>query len=427
MPTSQELFERARKVIPGGVNSPVRAFRAVGGTPVFMARGSGCRIRDVEGREYIDCVGSWGPLILGHCHPEVEEAILRAAKSGTTFGAPTEAEVALAELIRSRMPSIELVRLTSSGTEACLSAIRLARGATGRDRIVKFDGCYHGHADSFLIKSGSGALTLGVPSSPGVPAALASLTHSLPFNEIDPVKALFAEKGSEIAAVIVEPIVGNMGTVPPRPGFLEGLRSLCDRHGSLLIFDEVMTGFRVAPGGAQELYGVRPDITTLGKVVGGGLPLAAFGGRAEVLEKVAPSGPVYQAGTLSGNPLATAAGLKTLEILGRPGAYEELEARGRRLETGLGRLVGGSALPLCFQRVGSMATLFFVRGPVLSLDSLGEVRADLYAKFFHGLLRRGVYFPPSQYEAFFLSLAHGNADIDAIVSAVGEVLAELGP
>lgn len=425
MKTSQQLFDRARKYIPGGVNSPVRAFQAVGGAPRFLRSGSGARVRDVDGTEYVDCVGSWGPLILGHRHPEVEEAVISAVQRGTTFGAPTETEVELAEVICRRIPSVERVRLTSSGTEACLSAIRLARGFTGRDRIVKFSGCYHGHGDSFLIQSGSGALTLGVPSSPGVPRALAELTHSLRYNDLEAVQALFKERGAEIAGVIVEPIAGNMGTVPARQDFLDGLRDLCDEHGALLLFDEVMTGFRVAAGGAQEVYGVRPDITTLGKVVGGGLPLAALGGRADILDALAPSGPVYQAGTLSGNPLATAAGLKTLEILGRPGAYEQLEDRGRRLEQGLEEVLSASTLPLCLQRAGSMATLFFVRGPVESLDSLAEVRADLYGKFFHGLLDRGVYLPPSQYEACFLSLAHSEGDIDRIVQATEEVLESL--
>lgn len=429
MATSEELFDRARKVIPGGVNSPVRAFRGVGGVPRFIASGLGSRIRDVDGREYIDLVGSWGPLILGHRHPEVEAAIAAALRRGTTFGAPTEAEVELAEAISLRMPSVERVRLTSSGTEACLAAVRLARGFTGRDRIVKFEGCYHGHGDSFLIKSGSGALTLGVPSSPGVPGPLAALTLSVRYNDLDATRSAFASRGEDIAAVIVEPVVGNMGTVPPKPGFLQGLREICDAFGALLIFDEVMTGFRVARGGAQELYGVRPDITALGKVVGGGLPLAAFGGRAEILETLAPGGPVYHAGTLSGNPLATAAGLKTLEVLGRPGAYERLEALGSRLENGLGDVVAGlpasSPFALTFQRVGSMATLFFAKGPVESLDSLADARIDLYARLFHGCLRRGVYLPPSQYEAFFLSLAHTDAEIDETVGVVAAALRDL--
>jgi glutamate-1-semialdehyde 2,1-aminomutase len=424
MATSKDLFERANKAIPGGVNSPVRAFGAVGGTPVFFQSGAGSRVRDVEGREYVDCVGSWGPLILGHSHPEVLEAVVEAARKGTTFGAPTEREVELAEMIRERMPSVERVRLTSSGTEACLTAVRLARGFTGRDRIIKFEGCYHGHGDSFLIKTGSGALTLGVPSSPGVPAALAGLTHNARFNDLGAVEAIFSKHTGEIAAVIAEPVVGNMGTVPPRPGFLQGLRSLCDRNGALLILDEVITGFRLAPGGAQELYGVRADITTLGKVVGGGLPLGALGGRRDVMEKLAPVGPVYQAGTLSGNPLATAAGIATLKVMGRPGVYSELEAKGKRLEASIEGAIARSKLPLAYQRVGSMATLFFAQGPIESLDSLAKVRTDHYARFFHGLLRRGVYFPPSQYEAFFLSMAHGQRDLDLIARAASEAMEE---
>ena len=422
--TNEELYARALRSIPGGVNSPVRAFRAVGGTPVFIASGEGCRVRDVEGREYVDCVGSWGPLILGHRHPEVEAAVVEAARRGTTFGAPTEAEVLLAELVCRRVPSVESLRLTSSGTEACLSAVRLARGFTGRDALLKFDGCYHGHGDSFLVRAGSGALTFGQPSSPGVPAAIAALTHSLPYNDVDAAREFFEARGETVAAAIVEPVAGNMGTVPPKPAFLEGLRALCDRYGALLIFDEVMTGFRVAPGGAQELYGVRPDLTCLGKVLGGGLPLAGLGGRREILEKLAPAGPVYQAGTLSGNPLAVAAGAKTLEVLGRPGAYERLEALSARLEAGILEAVAASKVPLAFQRVGSMATLFFARGPVENLGSLAGVRTDLYARFFHALLRRGVYFPPSQYEAFFLSLAHAEEDIDQIAAAIREALAE---
>lgn len=423
---SEKLFQRAQQVIPGGVNSPVRAFGSVGGTPVFFESGSGSVLRDADGNEYVDCVGSWGPLILGHAHPEVVEAVTKAVGRGTSYGAPTEAEVELAEIVTRRMPSVERVRLVSSGTEACLSAIRLARGFTGRDAIVKFDGCYHGHGDSFLIKSGSGALTLGVPSSPGVPAALAGLTHTARFNDVDAVAALFERHPGEIAAVIAEPVAGNMGTVPPLPGFLEGLRELCDRYGALLILDEVMTGFRVAPGGAQERYGVRADLTTMGKVVGGGLPVGAFGGRAEILKRLAPEGPVYQAGTLSGNPLATAAGIATLRALERPGVYEELERKASRLEAGVQKAIASSPLPLCFQRVGSMGTFFFARGPIESLDSLAEVGTDLYGKFFHGLLKRGVYFPPSQYEAFFISLAHSDDDVDRIVKAIEKSLAELG-
>ncbi|HVR73931.1 MAG TPA: glutamate-1-semialdehyde 2,1-aminomutase [Planctomycetota bacterium] len=425
MERSEHLFERARAVIPGGVNSPVRAFKAVGGTPVFLASGRGSRVKDADGREYIDCVGSWGPLILGHAHPEVIEAVTAATARGTTFGAPTEAEVVLAEMIQRRMPSVEKVRLTSSGTEAAMSAVRLARAATGRERILKFEGCYHGHGDSFLVKSGSGALTLGVPSSPGVPAALAALTHAVRFNDLDAVSSALEGRPGEFAAIIVEPVVGNMGTVPPKQGFLEGLRDLSSLHGALLIFDEVITGFRVASGGAEERYGVRPDLSVLGKVVGGGLPLAAYGGRGDVMEKIAPAGPVYQAGTLSGNPLATAAGIATLNVLARPGVYEELERKGARLEAGISRAISHSSIALSFQRVGSMATLFFARGPVESLDSLEGVRTDRYAKLFHGLLEEGVYFPPAQYEAFFISLAHTDEDLDRVTGAITRSLAAL--
>ena len=424
MSHNEALFERAKKVIPGGVNSPVRAFGSVGGTPRFYVSGRGSKVRDADGNEYIDCVGSWGPLILGHSAEEVNRAIETALRRGSTFGAPTEAEVALAEAIAERVPSIEVSRLTSSGTEACMSAARLARGFTGRDRIVKFAGCYHGHGDSFLIKAGSGGLTFGTPSSPGVPAALAELTLTARFNDIESVRGLFQRHGEEIAAVFVEPIAGNMGTVPPREGFLEGLRAVCSEHGALLILDEVITGFRVARGGAQELYGITPDITTLGKVVGGGLPLAAFGGRREVFDHLAPEGPVYQAGTLSGNPLATAAGLATLSALGREGVYEELEEKGARLEAMIGEALVSSGLDACYQRAGSMATLFFTAGPVESLDSLDRVDTGRYGRFFHALLRRGVAFPPSQYEAFFLSLAHTGDDLDRIGEAVREALAE---
>ncbi len=425
MTQSADLFEKAKQFIPGGVNSPVRAFGAVGGTPIFFESGSGARLRDVDGKEYLDLVGSWGPMILGHAHPEVVEAVVAAARKGSSFGAPTRAEVTLAKMITERFPSVERVRLVSSGTEACLSAIRLARGFTGRERIVKFEGCYHGHGDSFLVKAGSGALTFGMPSSPGVPAAFASLTHNARFNDIASVRAIFATHGREIAALIVEPIVGNMGLVPPKPGFLQELRDLTREHGAIFILDEVMTGFRVARGGAQELYGVRADITTLGKVVGGGLPLGAYGGRADILEKISPQGPVYQAGTLSGNPIATAAGIATLKLLDRPGVYSELEAKSKRLEDGFRKVMARTKLALCFQRVGSMATFFFTRGPVESLDDLSGVRTDLFARFFHGMLERGIYFPPAQYEAFFLSLAHTEGDLDRITQAAGEVLAGL--
>ena len=414
MSTSDELFARARKVIPGGVNSPVRAFGAVGGTPRFIQGGQGSRIRDVDGREYIDCVGSWGPLILGHCHPEVEEAIASALKRGTTFGAPTEAEVELAEIICRLVPSVERVRLTSSGTEACLAAVRLARGFTGRDRIVKFAGCYHGHADSFLIKSGSGALTLGVPSSPGVPGALAELTAVARFNDLDSVEGAFRRAGGEVAAIIVEPVVGNMGTVPPGPGFLQGLRSICDRHGALLILDEVMTGFRVAPGGAQELYGVVPDLTTMGKVIGGGLSIGAVGGRRDIMQMLAPVGPVYQAGTLSGNPVAVAAGLATLKLLG-PDVYARLEALSALLEEGVRANLRRLSLPWQFQRVGSMACLFFTDRPVRNWADADTCDRGRFAAYCRAMLATGIYLPPSQFETFFVSAAHTEEDINRTV------------
>jgi glutamate-1-semialdehyde 2,1-aminomutase len=421
---SQELFERARRVIPGGVNSPVRAFGAVGGTPRFIESGKGARVRDVDGREFIDFLASWGPLILGHAHPEVEEAVVRALRQGASFGAPTAREVELAELVAASMPSIERLRLVSSGTEATMTAARLARGFTGRDRIVKFEGCYHGHADSFLIKSGSGALTFGSPSSPGVPAALAALTLTAPYNDAAAVRGLFDRRGGEIAAVFVEPVAGNMGTVPPQPGFLEELRRLTREAGALLVFDEVITGFRLGLGGAQERYGVRPDLTTLGKILGGGLPLGAVGGRADVLDRLAPSGPIYQAGTLSGNPLATAAGLATLGVLRRGGAalYAELEAKSRRLEEGLAQALKALGVPACVQRAGSMLTLFFAPGPVLNLGSLANVDTARYGRFFHALLEEGVYFPPAQYEAFFVSTAHSLEDIERAIEAAAAAL-----
>jgi glutamate-1-semialdehyde 2,1-aminomutase len=415
--TNRELHERAKRAIPGGVSSPVRAFGAVGGTPLFIESARGSRIRDVEGRELIDCVGSWGPLILGHRHPEVEEAVIAAARRGTTYGAPTEAEIELAELIRSRMPAVERVRLTSSGTEACMSAARLARAFTGRDRIIKFEGCYHGHADSFLVKSGSGALTFGVPSSPGVPAALAGLTHAVPFNDLDAVADHFERLGREIAAIFVEPVVGNMGVVPPAPGFLEGLRDLCDRHGALLVFDEVITGFRVARGGAQERYGIRPDLTVLGKIAGGGLPLAAFGGRAEVMDELAPEGPVYQAGTLSGNPLATAAALVVLRRLRDPDVYRQLDEISAALEAGLRHE------DVTVQRVGSMLTVFFRGAPVRNVEDARASDLDRYGAFFRHLLAHGVYVAPSQFEAFFVSTAHGPGEVERTVEAAQEFLA----
>jgi len=420
---SDLLFARALDLIPGGVNSPVRAFRSVGCSPLFIAKGEGSRIRDVDGNEYIDYVGSWGPMILGHAHPRVIDAVRRAAGSGTSFGAPTVLEVSLAELITRLVPSVEMVRMVNSGTEATMSALRLARAYTGRDRLIKFEGCYHGHADPFLIRAGSGAMTLSVPDSPGVPAAVASLTLTAGFNNLESVAALFRAHPGEVAALIVEPVVGNMGCVPPEPGFLEGLRRICTGEGTVLIFDEVMTGFRVAPGGAQERYGVRPDLTTLGKIIGGGLPVGAYGGKREIMSLVAPAGPVYQAGTLSGNPLAMTAGLETLSILAAdPGIYNLLEQRSRRLEEGIAGTIRSLGLPLTQNRTGSMSTLFFTPAPVR--DYAGALGADTkrFAAYFREMLRRGIYCAPSQFEAGFVSAAHTDDDIDRTIEANREAL-----
>jgi glutamate-1-semialdehyde 2,1-aminomutase len=409
---SDALFARAQRVIPGGVNSPVRAFRGVGGRPFFVARAEGCRITDVDGRTYIDFLGSWGPLILGHAAPMLIEAVGDALRRGTSYGAPTAAEVEMAELISRAIPSMEMSRLVSSGTEAAMSAIRLARGATGREAIVKFEGCYHGHADSLLVKAGSGGATFGLPDSLGVPAALAALTATVPFNDLPAVERLMAARGREVAAIIVEPVAGNMGVVPPAPGFLQGLRGLCDRHGALLIFDEVITGFRVAYGGAQALYGVRPDLTCLGKIIGGGLPVGAYGGARAIMERVAPLGGVYQAGTLSGNPLAVAAGLAALRALASPKVYARLEESGARLEAGL---VGGAkaaGLPLTVNRVGSMLTAFFTDSPVTDYASAKRSDTARYGRFFHAMLDGGVFLAASQFEATFVGLAHGASDLD---------------
>jgi glutamate-1-semialdehyde 2,1-aminomutase len=423
---SEAWFERALRVTPGGVNSPVRAFGAVGGTPRFIASASGARLRDVDGREYIDFVGSWGPMILGHDHPEVREALMHALAAGTSFGAPAPGEVELAEMVVGMVPGVDLVRFVNSGTEATMSALRLARAATGRDRVIKFRGGYHGHADAFLVEAGSGAATLGVPSSPGVTEGAARDTLVAEYNDVASVRALLEKDRGKVAAVIVEPVAGNMGCVPPRDGFLEALRGLCDEHGTLLIFDEVMTGFRLAPGGAQELYGVVPDLTTLGKVIGGGLPVGAFGGRESLMRRVAPDGPVYQAGTLSGNPLAMAAGLATVgHLRANRGVYAELESLGARLEAGYRRLLDGRRDVLSWNRVGSMATLFFSPGPVTNWGSASGADRDRFARYFHGMLERGVYLPPSPFEAAFLSAAHTEADIDGTVDAAAEVLAEV--
>jgi glutamate-1-semialdehyde 2,1-aminomutase len=423
---SKELFERARRVIPGGVNSPVRAFGAVGGVPPFLVRGQGCRVFDADGNAYLDYVGSWGALILGHADPGVLAAARQAMERGSSFGAPTEAEVELAELLAEALPSLEQVRMVSSGTEAAMSALRLARAVTGRPRILKFDGCYHGHADALLVGAGSGVATLGIPGSPGVPEAVVELTVQAPYNDLSAADAAFERWGDEIACAIVEPVAGNMGCVPPVPGFLEGLRELCDRHGALLVFDEVMTGFRVAWGGAQLRYGVSPDLTCLGKVVGGGFPAAAYGGRRELMRWIAPEGPVYQAGTLSGNPLAVAAGLATLRRLSEPGGYEQLEALSLRLTRGLAERAAAAGVELTTAAVGGMFGFFFHPGPVERYGDAKKADAARFRSFFHGMLDRGIYLAPSAFEAGFVSLAHGEAEIDATLAAASEVLAELG-
>jgi glutamate-1-semialdehyde 2,1-aminomutase len=421
-PQSERLFAAAQRVIPGGVNSPVRAFRGVGGSPFFVARGVGSTLWDVDGHPYVDFVGSWGPLILGHAAPAVVEAVVEAAGRGTTYGAPTAGEVEMAEVITAAYPSMEMVRLVSSGTEAAMSAIRLARGATGRDILIKFDGCYHGHADSLLVKAGSGAATLSIPDSHGVPATLAALTVTVGFNDLDAVAGIFRAHAGNVAAIIVEPVAGNMGVVPPAPGFLEGLRELCTRHGALLIFDEVITGFRVAYGGAQARYRVRPDLTCLGKIIGGGLPVGAYGGRADVLAHVAPLGAVYQAGTLSGNPLAVAAGLATLKALAVGDPYARLETLGARAEQGLLEAARAAGVPVTVNRVGSMLTAFFCEGPVASYADARRADTARYARFFHAMLEGGVYVAPSQFEAAFVSLAHGDADLDRAAKVAGDAM-----
>ncbi|MCG0277847.1 MAG: glutamate-1-semialdehyde 2,1-aminomutase [Thermanaeromonas sp.] len=404
--------------MPGGVNSPVRAFRAVGMTPPFIAKGEGARIYDIDGHEYIDYVGSWGPLILGHRHPEVVEALEKTLKEmGTSFGAPTELENELAKMITQAVPSIEMVRLVNSGTEATMSAIRVARAFTKREKIVKFAGCYHGHADYFLIQAGSGALTFGVPTSPGVPVGTASNSLVARYNDLESVEKVFQQVGEEIAAVIVEPVAGNMGCVPPRPGFLEGLRDITRKYGSLLIFDEVMTGFRVAYGGAQEIYKVKPDLTCLGKIIGGGLPVGAYGGRRDIMEQVAPSGPVYQAGTLSGNPLAVTAGLATLKILQRAGVYEALEEKGALLERGLREKAGEAGLEVTINRKGSMFTVFFTSNEVVDYETALTSNVERFARYFRSMLEQGIYLPPSQFEAAFVSLAHTDEDIERTITA----------
>jgi len=422
---NETLFELSQQVIPGGVNSPVRAFRSVGGSPVFFQRAEGARFWDVDGKAYIDYVGSWGPLIVGHAHAEVVQAVQHAAANGLSFGAPTEAEYELAALLKQLLPSIELVRLVSSGTEATMTAIRVARGFTGRDRIVKFEGCYHGHADALLVKAGSGALTLGVPSSAGVPPEVTAQTVVLDFNDLAGVERTFDQQGRDIAAVIVEPVAGNMNLVRPAPGFLAGLRALCTRHGALLIFDEVMTGFRVGAQGAQGLYGVKPDLTTLGKVVGGGMPLGAFGGRRDIMQKIAPLGPVYQAGTLSGNPVAVAAGLATLKLVQAPGFYDRLGTATKNLVDGLEQAARESNLRFCAQSVGGMFGMYFAARPPHTYAEVMQCDREAFNRFFHAMLREGVYFAPSAFEAGFVSSAHSVGDIDATVAAARRVFGEM--
>jgi glutamate-1-semialdehyde 2,1-aminomutase len=425
MTQSEELFARAQRSIPGGVNSPVRAFKAVGGTPLFIRKAEGSRIWDADGKPYIDYLGSWGPMILGHAYPDIVEAVRQAALRGTSYGAPCAAEVELAERVTRFVPSIERVRFVSSGTEATMSALRLARGFTGRRKILKFDGCYHGHSDGLLVAAGSGVATLGIPGSPGVPEGTVADTLSVPFNDIAALEQAFGVHGADMAAVIIEPVAGNMGLVAPREGYLEALRELTRRAGALLVFDEVMTGFRLALGGAQKLYGIVPDLTCLGKIIGGGLPVGAYGGRADVMRHIAPEGPVYQAGTLSGNPLAMAAGCAALDALQRPGTYERLDSLGVRLQVGFSRASQSSGIMLTFNRVGSMFTPFFCQGQVTDYASAKTSDTALFGRFFHALLRRGVYLPPAQFEAAFISLAHSESDIDETVRAIGDALTSL--
>ena len=417
---NETLFERARRRIPAGVNSPVRAFRAVGGTPPFFERASGPHLWDADGKRYIDYVGSWGPMVLGHTHPQVVEAVQGAAARALSFGAPTEGEIELAEAICRLVPSVEMVRLVSSGTEATMSAIRLARGFTGRSTIVKFEGCYHGHADSLLVKAGSGALTFGNPSSAGVPPETAAHTLVLDFNDTAQVEKVFKERGNQVACVIVEPVAGNMNLVLPRPGFLESLRENCTRHGAVLLFDEVMTGFRVALGGAQARYGIRPDLTTLGKVIGGGLPVGAFGGKRDIMEKIAPLGPVYQAGTLSGNPVAVAAGLAMLKLVDEKDFHPKIEATTRSLVEGLGEEARKAKVTFSAQSIGSMFGLYFRGSPPESFAEVMQCDKDRFNRFFHLMLERGVYLAPSAYEAGFVSAAHGAKEIEATLAAAGE-------
>ena len=426
MTQSHDLYTEAKKHIPGGVNSPVRAFNGVGGEPVFLKRGEGAYTFDEDDNKYIDYVASWGPMILGHAHPAVTKAVKEAVDNSLGFGTPTRIETVMAEKVCELVPSIEMVRMVSSGTEATMSAIRLARGFTGRDKIVKFEGCYHGHSDSLLVKAGSGAMTLGVPTSPGVPAALAELTVTLTFNDIEQVKETFAEIGDQVACIIVEPVAGNMNCIPPVPGFLEGLREVCDKHGTVLIFDEVMTGFRVALGGAQQHYGVKPDMTTLGKVIGGGLAVGAFGGKREIMEQLAPLGPVYQAGTLSGNPIAMAAGLATLTELEKPGVFEGIVGNTEHLVEGMLTRAKAFNIPMTANTVGGMFGLFFTEEEkVTTFKQVTECDIERFKKFFHAMLEDGVYLAPSAYEAGFVSAAHGHRDIKSTLVSAENVLSKL--
>ncbi len=425
MTRSEQLFIEAQRHIPGGVNSPVRAFRGVGGTPIFFKRGAGAWLYDEDDRRYIDYVGSWGPMIVGHAHPAVVRAVQEAAANGLSFGAPTALETVMARRIRELVPSMALVRMCNSGTEATMSAIRLARGFTGRDKIVKFEGCYHGHSDSLLVKAGSGALTLGVPTSPGVPAMLAAQTVTLTYNDLDQARQAFEQMGEDIAGVIVEPVAGNMNCIPPAPGFLQGLRALCDQYGSVLIFDEVMTGFRVALGGAQALYDITPDLTTLGKIIGGGMPVGAFGGKRVIMEKLAPLGPIYQAGTLSGNPVAMAAGLATLDLIAAPGFHADLAAETRRLCEGLVAAACENGVPLTANAVGGMFGIFFASETVTTYAQAVACDVERFKAFFHGMLTEGVYLAPSAFEAGFLSSAHTDEDIEATLAAARRVFARL--
>ena len=419
---SRKLFEEAKKHIPGGVNSPVRAFRSVGGEPLFIKKAKGSKIFDVDGKAYIDYVLSWGPMILGHAHPAVSSALKKAIANGTSFGAPTELEITLAKMVKKAVPSIEMIRMVSSGTEATMSAIRAARGFTGRDKILKFDGCYHGHGDSLLVKAGSGVATFGLPDSPGVPADLAKHTLTAPYNDLAAVKELAVREGSRIACIIVEPVAGNMGCVPPEPGFLQGLRTICDQYGIVLIFDEVMTGFRVAYGGAQQLYKIKPDLTCLGKVIGGGLPVGAYGGKLEIMQRIAPVGPIYQAGTLSGNPLAMTAGIETLKLLAKPGVYKTLEKSSAELEKGLTAVAKEAGIPTTINRVGSMFTSFFTEQKVKDFASAKTSDTARFGTFFLAMLKNGVNLAPSQFEAGFLSLAHSRADINKTIEAARKSL-----